>query len=103
MTVRNAADEQQVKEASHKAKRGRDLELDDVRFVMNAPQGRRFMNRLIEFCGVNRSSFTGNSTTFFNEGQRNVGLMLFADVEESCPELYLLMRQEARKREETNV
>lgn len=103
MTVRNAADEQQVKDAAQKVKRGRDLELEDVRFVMNAPQGRRFMNRLIEFCGVNKSSFTGNSTTFFNEGQRNVGLMVFTDLEESCPDLYLLMRQEAKKREEANV
>ena len=42
---------------------------------------------------------TGNNTTFFNEGMRNIGLKFFADVNE-FPDLYLLMAKESREPEE---
>lgn len=100
--ARNAADETQVKEAAAKEKRGRERDLEDLRFLLSTIQGRRFVWRQLSECGVFKSSFTGNSTTFFNEGRRDVGLKLMADVMESKPEAYLQMAQEA-KREETNV
>jgi hypothetical protein len=93
----NAADEQQVKEAGRKNKFGRERDLDDVLSIMNTKQGRRFIWRLLSFCKVFESSFTGNSTTFFNEGMRNVGLMLMADINESCADKYLRMMKEAKE------
>ena len=52
------------------------------------------MWRLLERTGVFRTSFTGNSETFFREGQRNVGLMLMAQIHEVCPDQYALMLKE---------
>lgn len=64
-------------------------ELEDIEFLLKSPNGRRFLSRLIhEVCGFNRSSFTGNSRTFFMEGQRNVALTIFADIVEINPEYY---------------
>lgn len=100
--VRNAADEEQVERAGEREKRGRELELDDVRALMRNRPGRRFMWRVLDACGVFRSSFTGDNATFFNEGQRNIGLLLMADINEACPELYATMLAEARKREDDN-
>ena len=71
-------------------------EVEDLKYVMSNKRGRRFVWRLLDRAGIYRSSFTGNSTTFFNEGQRNIGLMLVAEIHDACPEQYTLMVKENR-------
>lgn len=71
---------------------------DDFRWLMTSKRGRRIVWRWLERTGVYRSSFTGNSTTFFNEGQRNVGLMLMSMINEHAPEQYPVMLQEQKKK-----
>lgn len=70
-------------------------EQDDFKWLMSSKRGRRIVWRLLERTGVYRSSFTGNSETFFREGQRNVGLMLMAQINEFCPDQYALMLKES--------
>jgi hypothetical protein len=82
----NAADEEGVKSRKRKDESARDRELHDLRTLMQSIEGRRFIWRLLDRAGVFRTSFTGNSTTFFNEGQRNMGLIVLADVHEACAE-----------------
>jgi hypothetical protein len=50
--------------------------LEDLTSLMNRPEGRRFYQRLITICGQDVTSFTKDSRTYFNEGMRNVALML---------------------------
>lgn len=100
---RNAADEGQVQEATRDAKLRRERELNDLRSVLNTVEGRRFLWRILEFCGLYKTSFTGSSETFFLEGQRNVGIKLITEIIETEPEAYLLMMKEHRKGEELNV
>lgn len=100
---RNAADEGQVQEATRDAKLRRERELNDLRSVLNTIEGRRFLWRILEFCGLYKTSFTGSSETFFLEGQRNVGIKLITEIIETEPEAYLLMMKEHRKGEELNV
>ena len=69
---------------------------DDFKWLMDDRRGRRIMWRLLERTGVFRSSFTGNSETFFLEGQRNVGLMLMAQIHDACPEKYTAMLEEQK-------
>lgn len=97
----NAADEDQVKGRKRKDRRIRERELADIKAIMTTQEGRRYMWRMLDKAGIYRSSFTGNSSTFFNEGQRNIGLIILADINESCPDLYLTMIEENRK--EPNV
>lgn len=97
----NAADEDQVKTRKRKDEHIRDREMHDMRTVMSTVEGRRFVWRLLERAGVFRTSFTGNSTTFFNEGQRNMGLIVLADVHEACAEQYIVMMNESKKDQET--
>lgn len=92
----NASDEGQINKAKQKVESKRDQELNDMRFVLAHPQGRRVMWRMLERCGVYRTSFTGNSTTFFNEGERNVGLKLLADIEEADLDAYIKMKRETK-------
>ena len=87
---RRRSDAQQV------AERVRQQELDDIRELMATALGRRIMWRLLAMSGVYRLSYTGNSETYFREGQRSVGLRLIADIHEACPEAYVEMLKEHR-------
>lgn len=78
-------------------KLSRDGQIEDFKWIMADKRGRRFMWRLLEVTGVYRTSFTGNSTTFFNEGMRNVGLIVMNEIHENCPELYeTLIKENSR-------
>lgn len=103
MKRRNAADEAQVQESARDAKLRREQEANDLAAVLNIPEGRRYLWRLLEFCGVYKTSFTGSSETFFLEGQRNVGLRVVNEITTTHPEAYLLMMKENRKGDELNV
>lgn len=98
--TRNAGDPEQVKKAKQTEKRIREQELNDLRWILSQPQGRRHVWRLLEFCGVFKNSFTGNSTTFYNEGMRNVGTKQLADLMEANPRAFLEMMEENIKEKE---
>lgn len=48
----------------------------DLKAVMKTPEGRRFFQWLVMRCGQDATSFTRDSRTYFNEGMRNVALIL---------------------------
>lgn len=95
--MKNAADPQQVKEAASVEKRVTERELKDFRAVMETPAGRRLVANLLDFCGFQKSSFTGNSTTFFNEGKREVALELWRRINVVAPDLYVQMLADAQE------
>jgi hypothetical protein len=71
--------------------------IEDVKWVMSSPRGRRFVWWLLSLTGTRRSSFNNSgSVTAFNEGQRNVGLAVEAQVIENCHPNYLTMLEEQR-------
>ena len=96
----NASDEGQVTEAERLQEKLKQQRIDDLNWVMSDLRGRRFMSELLSRTGPLTLSFTGNSQTFFNEGQRNVGLMYIADLEEHCQEQNFQMMRENKEREE---
>lgn len=68
---------------------------NDLRSVMNAPQGRRLIWQLIARSGMWESSFAeGEKDMIFREGGRNQGLRLYSDLQKICPELLLRMHEE---------
>lgn len=95
--IKNAASRTQIKEAGRKQRFSREQELEDVKFILGSLQGRRFVWRYLEECGVFKTSFTGTSQTFFLEGERNVGLRLLADINEAQPEAYVTMMKENKQ------
>ena|ERR1044071_2893288 len=73
-------------------------EVLDLQWVMSDQRGRRHVWRQLELAGVYRLSHTGEPHgTSFNEGQRNVGLRLLAEVSTHCPDEYMLMLKEHQK------
>lgn len=79
------------------AQLAREREINDLKTVMGSVNGRRFMWRLLEKAGIFKSSMTGNSQTFFLEGQRNIGLFLLAQINEHCLDQYVVMLNESRE------
>lgn len=79
--------------------KGRKQELRDVDDLMSTPAGARFIWRLLKLTGVYRTSFSSDALIMaMNEGQRNIGLRLLADLMEACPEKYINMMRTAKER-----
>jgi hypothetical protein len=77
------------------AREKRRRELDDLRWLMAHPQGRRIVSRLLEETGVNRTSFNhSGSVMAFNEGRRQIGLFLTAEVLEASADGYMKLLKE---------
>lgn len=72
-------------------------EVDDFKWLMHNERGRRVVWRLLEQSGVYRSSYADNAnTTFFREGERNMGLRVLDMIHASAPEKYQQMILEHR-------
>ncbi|HAW2880419.1 hypothetical protein LOK69_00600 [Escherichia coli] len=75
-------------------------EKDDIKFVMDSEQGRRVIWSLLVKGQVFGTCFNVEPhITAFNEGQRNLALVLFQRVMAHCPDQYLKMAAEAREQE----
>lgn len=71
-------------------------DIDDIQFVMGSEQGRRVVWGLLEKGQVFGACFNVDPhITAFNEGQRNLALVLLQRVMAHCPDQYLTMAAEA--------
>lgn len=93
----DASDKETVDKAEQDAKNARKTELKDLKELLATHSGRRILWRILERTGMHRTSFTGNSKTFFNEGERNIGLWLVDEVLLADADKYLLMIKENKK------
>lgn len=48
--------------------------------ILKSKSGRWFLMRLLDATGVHADNFTGNSRTFYNEGKRQIGLLILSQV-----------------------
>jgi len=76
---------------------------EDIKWLLSSKQGRRIVWRLLAATGIHRNSFTGNSTTFFREGERNVGLRFTRDFMAAAAEEYRIMWTENARTEDFDV
>ena len=100
--VQNAADEEQVKEAGRKVRHDKKSVVTDLLEVLATDSGRRFIWRYLGVCGVLECSFVAGQpdVTAFNEGKKDIGLQMMAEVVSADPDAYLKMQQEARIHEQ---
>lgn len=78
----------------------REQEINDFRTLMGTKEGRRFVWRLLSKAGVYRPSFSGDALVMaFNEGNRNLGLLLMSEIHEACPQRYGQMQKEHEENE----
>lgn len=95
---KNVADEKQVQDARLQERMLQQTEIEDVRFIIKTPQGRRFIWRVLSTCGMySQSAVDSGSWTYFNEGRRSVGLKLLDKILMADPESYLAMIKENKE------
>ena len=75
----------------------RQQQVDDIKWLMGHPQGRRFVTRLLEESGLRRTWFhTSGSLMALNEGRKQLGYFLEAELLDIAPEGYFKLLQEYR-------
>lgn len=68
---------------------------EDLKWLMEHPQGRRIVTRIFERTGIRRTPFnTNGSTMAFNAGAQNVGLWLEGEILEVAFDGYVAMLKE---------
>jgi hypothetical protein len=67
------ADPQQVDDQKKKVRREDELAISDLRKILSMPEGKRFFQRLIHFCGVAQSPWDPNALIHKNCGFQEVG------------------------------
>lgn len=87
--------EKQNKENAKEYKKKYEREISDLQKVLRLPEGRRFIYKVLCECGVFKTSFSQNSmTTAFNEGKRDIGLSVIAQLDTADPGIYSQMLKE---------
>ena len=94
-TEYDAGNRRHVERAAKVAKSAGRQRDQAIRWLMDDLRGRRFVWSLLGQAGVFRSSMASSAElTAFNEGRRDIGLALLADVTRLSPENYALMQSE---------
>lgn len=87
--------EQQNKKITEEQRRKRAHELSDLKSVLKTPQGRRFIWRLWEKCGIYRNPFTPNANqTGYNSGRMSIGQEVLRDVMQANVSVFAQIQQE---------
>lgn len=92
------SDEEDVsQEQRDAARREREAQINDMRAVLATAQGRRFLWWMMGKVGTYSASYAPGDAlaSAFNEGQRNVGIMLEAEIGAADPEALIVMQTEA--------
>ena len=93
----DVGDQRQVKDRKVQHKLRRQREVEKLGQMLKDKDNRAFVWRILENCGVYHTSFTGNdATTNFNEGKRQIGLMILEELSEVDPSAFSLMQREAK-------
>lgn len=82
----NAANPKSVKNQTNRAKLAREQYLNDLKGILATKAGVRVFSSILAQGRIFSTSFTGSSTTFFNEGARNMALKVFDDICHAAPE-----------------
>lgn len=94
----NTADALEVNKARKKAARKRADRLKFIQAAMQHEEGRAWFYDILLFCKVFQNSFEEDPyRTYFNIGQRNVGLNILADIQDAAPNEYLKMINENKR------
>jgi hypothetical protein len=103
MAEYSPADEKNVREAKDRERADAEQLDADWKACLDSCAFRNILWSILVDAGIYRSSFTGNSETFFREGMRNLGLKIQAKAIEANVEAYQLMEREQRMKRTPNV
>jgi len=82
--------------AAKEAKRVYDRRIDDLRWILSKPQGRRYIWWLFGHCGTFRTPYVPKDTNFthINIGKGDIGRLILEDIQNVGSNAYAQMREE---------
>lgn len=96
----NAGDAEHVAKRKTSQKKRNLRKTAALKKLMFDPEGRMWMWDLLTLCGIFHSSFSIDALRCaFNEGRRDIGLRLLAEINQLSPEFYIRMVQENQAKE----
>ncbi len=95
--MQNASDEGEAKSAGSKVKLNRDTELNDLRFILQSKEGRRFLWKLLSKCRVFSSIWEPSAKIHYNAGSQDLGHFIQAEIVTASQERYFEMMTEAKE------
>lgn len=98
----DAGDEAVVSKRKTKAQLLAEVEVEDLKRLLESKEGRRVLWRILGYCGVYDNAFTGNSSTFFNNGRQDVGKWLIKELLRVNNKAYVNLQLSALNEEDTN-
>lgn len=98
--VRNAADEKQVKTAKRKERHREEDADNDMRRLLDTDFGRRFLWRYMTELKVFGSVWDPTVRIHFNEGRRDVGRQMMAEIIKANPAALVEMMAQGKKDDE---
>lgn len=94
----NPVDVSRTKRRSDTRQRGID---NALKAMMEHKETRAWLHSLLSFCRLYESNFaTSGLVMAHSEGQRNVGLMVLADIMRVAPQQYVLMLEENKEKDD---
>lgn len=92
----NAADPRQVRASARAEEKRAEQFRGSLKVTLSTPEGRRVIGELLDRAGLYKTSWDPSARIHFNEGRRNFGLELLAEVQDASEDLYLEMEREMR-------
>ena len=100
MADKVATDKSEAIEIRKRNKAQEITEQDDLKVLLKNPHGFRFIQRVLDRSKIMNNCFTGNSSTYFNEGRKAVALDVFQDIRAVAAEVSPTIIQELFLNEE---
>ncbi|MCP4127338.1 MAG: hypothetical protein GY753_09780 [Gammaproteobacteria bacterium] len=96
----NSARQKDVKIAEKRVAFETAIEVAGMTATMRSKEGRAFIAWILQESALEERAFTGNSTTFFNNGKQEVGMVLLDRIKNHCFSDYQQMERESRLKKE---
>lgn len=97
-SVKNAADEDQVKKAGKDSKTAREIEVADLKSLLTDVRFRKFMWRVLGYTQMFKSPLDNNgSMQYYKIGQGDVGRFLVSEISDADSSAFVKMMGEVHK------
>ena len=84
-----------LEEHNKRAEKAQKQWKEDLREILSTAAGQRALSRVMDHTRMmDPDLFTGNSTTFYNLGKREVGLWLYSEIMAVAPGSFIKMMQQ---------
>lgn len=77
----------------------RQRQINDMYKVLGTPEGRRLIFRILSESGMFQMGYIGDNGAFYSQGRRDVGMIVFNDMDNARPEAFAQMRAEYKSDE----